>query len=126
MRLAVSSVVAQIRQGAGNSTAASASMAVRNIKLSLASERSSVNATSPQRRRIDGSSTHGDIDWKTARGQGFDFVAPGPATRDRAALGAVFNLQQRTSLRHWRGAKKATAVPRSRSGATNYRRRAVY
>ena len=39
MRLAVSSVVAQIRQGAGNSTAASASMAVRNIKLSLASER---------------------------------------------------------------------------------------
>ena len=39
MRLAVSSVVPQILQGAGNNTAASASMAVRNIKLSLASER---------------------------------------------------------------------------------------
>jgi hypothetical protein len=38
MRLAVSSGVAQIRQGAGNSTAVSVSMAVRNIKLSLASE----------------------------------------------------------------------------------------
>jgi len=34
MRLAVSSVVAQIRQGAGNNTAASASNAVRNINMS--------------------------------------------------------------------------------------------
>jgi len=34
MRLAVSSVVAQIRQGAGNNTAESASNAVRNIKMS--------------------------------------------------------------------------------------------